>query len=263
LIEAGAAALLAGDEALLAAELAPGRPLLRWYRVTTPAVVLGLAQRHRRDELVDRARCAERGVAVLERRAGGGLVLLDRGMLCLTLAVPLPHPRIGDDLTESYRWLGDAFAIALRRLGVVEARRLDTAPARAAAAELRALAGPQDATGHSAAADPARAARVARLLLDTCYGGPSPHEVFVRGAKLVGFAQVRRRDRALYQVGLLLHDQSALADLVPGDDEGVRDAFRAELRRRTIGLDALTAGPDPAHLVAALEPTVRAALDQR
>ena len=31
-------------------------------------------------------------------------------MLCGAICVPLPDPRVGADLTESYRWLGEYFA---------------------------------------------------------------------------------------------------------------------------------------------------------
>ena len=221
--------LLADDERLLEGELR--QTACRWYRASGSAVVLGLAQQRRVEGVIDRRRCAERGIAVVPRRAGGGLVLLDAEMLCLTLAVPLPHPTIGDDLTESYRWLGEAFVAALRRLGVDAARRVEVEPAR------QALRGLRDERRH---ANP-----VAELLLETCYAVPSPHEVLVDEKKLVGFAQVRRRDRALFQVGLLLRDQAPLAELVQTPDQAVRETYRSELRRRTVGLADLLPGITP------------------
>jgi lipoate---protein ligase len=225
-------ALLAADEALLLAN----QPRLRWSIATAPALVLGFAQRRRAAELIDPARMATHGVRTLERRAGGGLVFLDAGMLCLTVVLPAPHPLLGDDVTESYRWLGDALAAGLRRLGVGDAARIETGAARAAAAALRARSDP-----------------IGYLLRETCYAAPSPHEVLVGDAKLVGFAQVRRRDRALFQVGLLLRDQSGLADLVRLEDERDRARYRSELRQRTIGLDRLLpSAPDPEAIARAL-----------
>src|SRR6185437_7460724 len=109
------------------------------------------------------ARCAAAGVEVLHRRAGGGAVLVDRDtMLCGAICLPLPHPLLGDDLTASYRWLGEHLSA---RLG---ARRVEVAEARADVATLKSRGDP-----------------VARLLLGACYGALSPHEVVMGTAKLV------------------------------------------------------------------------------
>ena len=64
---------------------------------------------------------------------------------------------------------------------------------------------------------------MSRLLLTTCYGALSPHEVVVGTAKLVGLAQIRRRHAALFQFGILLQDQSPLADLLVVPDEPTRE----------------------------------------
>jgi lipoate-protein ligase A len=205
---------LAADEALLEHVKAGGPTLVRWYRVSAPAVVLGLGLRRRTAEVVDLERCSARGIEVLQRSAGGGAVLLDDGMVCCSVCLALPDARVGDDLTASYAWLGEEFA---SRLGL---RRVEVAEARADVAGLKA-----------------RSDAVAGLLLSACYGALSPHEVVdAQGAKVVGLAQVRRRHAALYQVGILLRDQSPLADLLRVPDEATREALRDELRRRTAGV---------------------------
>jgi len=205
---------LARDEALLD-NVRPGGPSLeRWYVAASPAVVVGLGLRHRLAEVVDLARCEAAGVDVLHRRAGGGAVLVAQdNMVCGAICLPVPHPLLGDDLTGSYRWLGEHLA---RRLA---ARRVEVAEARADVAMLKSL------DDH-----------VSRLLLTACYGALSPHEVVLGTAKLVGLAQIRRRHAALFQVGILLHDQSRLADFLVVPDEPTREQLRAELRRRTTGL---------------------------
>jgi lipoate-protein ligase A len=207
---------LARDEALLDA----AGPATRWYTVTRPAVVVGLALHRRIAEVVDTDCCAERGIDVFARLAGGGAVLLDPGgMICCTVCVPLPDPRVGADLTESYRWLGEHFAA---RLGL---RHVEVAEARADIATLRA----QNNT----------------LVLNACYGALSPHEVVnADGAKIVGLAQVRRKHAALFQVGILLRDQSPLADLLRMPDEATRENVRAELRRRSAGISARLVQPE-------------------
>jgi lipoate-protein ligase A len=213
---------LARDEALLETVEPGGEPRMRWYTVTEPAVVLGLALHHRAAEVIDARRCAQAHVEVLHRTAGGGAVLLDKGMVCCAVCLPLPDPRVPPDLTESYYWLGEHFAqrLALRRVLVDDAR--------ADIAHLRQRTDP-----------------LARLLLNTCYGGLSPHEVVnPQGAKIVGLAQVRRRHAALFQVGILLRDQSALADLLRVPDEVTRAALKDELRRRSAGISARLVEPE-------------------
>jgi lipoate-protein ligase A len=224
---------LAADQALL--DDPP--PAIRWWLPASPAVVLGVGLRPRLAEIVDLERCGQAGVPVLDRRSGGGALLLDEQLLCGAIA--LPTAVVPRDVTESYGWLGDRLATGLGRLGI-DARRVEVAEARADVATLRA----------SAADDP-----VSRLLLSTCYGALSPHEVVVGAepaAKLVGLAQVRRRQAALFQFGILLRDQSRLADYLRVEDADTRAALRKELSRRTVGLASLT-DRSVAEVVAAVE----------
>ena len=193
---------IAADEALLDSPLSQ----VRLWLPSQPAVVVGLALHHRLGSVVDVERCNAAGVEVVERRAGGGALLLDESVVCGAICLPATP-----DLTESYRWLGEALAMAL------DARRVEVAEAR------------QDVTNLRARND-----EVSRLLLDTCYGALSPHEVVIGHQKVVGLAQIRRRDRALFQFGVLLRDQSLLADylLVHGE----REQLRHQLAQRTTGL---------------------------
>jgi lipoate-protein ligase A len=201
-------------------------PLVRWWVASAPAVVVGLGLRHRLASIVDIERCRAVGVDVLERRAGGGALLLDEHMLCG--AVCLPAANVAHDVTESYRWLGDLLAARLRAAGVSGARRVEVAEAREDVAVLKARNDP-----------------VARILLATCYGALSPHEVVVGAAKLVGIAQIRRRRGALFQFGILRRDQSALADYLHVPDEATRAELREALRRRTIGVEVSLGGSQP------------------
>jgi lipoate---protein ligase len=211
-------------------------PAMRWYVPAAPALVLGLAQRTRGAELVDLERCRQAGVEVLERRAGGGVVLLDESVVCCTIGLRLPNPLIDDDLTESYRWVGDAFAAALRQLGVAGTRRVEVAEARQDVASLRQ-----------------RSDVVGRYLLAACYGALSPHEVVVDGAKVVGLAQIRRRHAALYQIGVLLANQSRVADLLRVHDVAEREQLRAAIGDRSAGVQV-----DPGQLAAEVSPALAA-----
>ena len=80
-------------------------------------------------------------------------------------------------------------------------------------------------------------------------------EIVVGKSKLVGFAQVRRRHAALFQVGILLRDQSRLADFMRVPDVARRAVLRATLKERSVGLEALVQPlPSVPELVAALSP---------
>jgi lipoate---protein ligase len=183
-----------GDEELLSG--VSDTPLQRWWIASSPAIVVGLALHHRLDAVLDVDRCRAEGVAVIQRRAGGGAVWLDEHVLCGAICLPLSD--VPSDVTESYRWVGECLASALggRRVSVEEARA-DLNPLR-----------------------------------DACFGALSPHEVVdADGRKFVGLAQVRRRHAALFQVGVLCdgRDQSRLADFLrPPTGDG--------LRRRSAGV---------------------------
>jgi lipoate---protein ligase len=202
-------------------------------------VVVGLGLRHRVSQIVDIERCNAAGVRILERRSGGGAVLVDRdNMLCGAICMPVPHPLLGDDLTASYRWLGEHFSTRLAALGVPGTRRVEVEEARSDVARLKSEG---DA--------------LSRVLLAACYGALSPHEVVVGSAKLVGLAQIRRRHAALFQFGVLLQDQSPMADLLMVPDESTREELRAALRRRTVGLaQLLEPVPDYRALIQKISP---------
>jgi lipoate-protein ligase A len=210
---------IAADEDLLERVHATGSTLLRWWLPAAPAVVVGLGLRHRLQQVVDLDRCAAAGIDVLERSAGGAALLLDDQLVCGAVCVPLPDLRVGTDITESYRWLGDLLVHALRATTNASVRRIDVQEARSDVASLRTRSNP-----------------LGSLILSTCFGALSPHEVALGRAKLVGIAQVRRRHAALFQFGFLLRDQAPLADLLRVPDEALRDALAAELRQRTVGL---------------------------
>ena len=209
------------DEALVEHIQPGGPPLVRWWLAASPAVVVGLGMRRRLASLVDVERCRAAGVDILERRAGGGALLLDQHMLCGAVCVPIAS--VPSDVTESYRWLGDELVLRLRALGFSGARRVDVEDARADVAAIRTRDDP-----------------VARVIGSTCYGVLSPHEVVVGAKKLVGLAQVRRRHAALFVFGVLLLNQSQLAEYLQVPDEATRQQLRRELMDRTVGLAELT-----------------------
>jgi lipoate-protein ligase A len=170
---AGGAALLAGVAHAGAAGQVP-RPSVRWYSVAAPALVIGAGQPLAQ---VESTACAAAGITVHRRSSGGTAVLLEPTMLMQDVALPRAHLLHRSDVTDSYRWLGAVWVAALQRLGL-DAALIAVADARADTKALDTLT---------------------RL---ACYGGRSPYEVSIGGRKVVGFAQVRRRDGVLLQVGI-------------------------------------------------------------
>lgn len=230
-----AVALIAGEAAL---------PALRWYWAATPALILGVFQP---PETANAVACAAHGIPVVRRRSGGTGVLAGPPLLSCDIALPVGHRLAPPDVTESYRWLGEAWLTTLSGLGVPGLRLVPVAEVRA---------------------DPYRAPRQppadgiwsdADLVHRACFGSLSPYEVAVGPRKLVGLAQVRRRGGVLLQVGLpLVWQADLLADLLaprPAD----RDRLAAGLRAHACGLsDLITPVPTPATLMAAFEATLAA-----
>ncbi|KAB8140567.1 ligase [Chloroflexia bacterium SDU3-3] len=205
---------LASGIAMLAQLEHQATPALRWSRVAPASLILGSSQRV--GEL-DLAACAQAGLAIHRRASGGGIVL-NEDMLQLDIALPRSHPLATDDVTESYRWVGEAWADAFAALGVAT----------------QALAVPA-AREDTRSRDP--------LLRHVCFGGQSPYEVMVGGRKLVGLAQIRRRGNALFQIGIYTRWQpqrnAELLALAPPDRERLAEL----LGQRVIGLEEL--GPQP------------------
>ncbi len=206
---------LAAAEAMLVGLAHEPRPALRWYGAAGRALVLGSGQRLTD---ADGAALAAAGATLHKRASGGTAVLFVPGLLMQDIALPAAHPLRRDDVSESYRWLGELWAEALGEFGV--------------AAELISIPA---ARADGGALDP--------LVRRACFGGRSPYEVLAGGRKLVGFSQIRRRQGALFQVGLYARwPGRELAGLLRlSADE--RESMVAALQARVAGLDELLPAP--------------------
>jgi lipoate-protein ligase A len=153
--------------------LQPGdTPLLRWYRPTDVAIVLGRGQQA--------ATFTGGDVPVLGRFSGGGAVLMDDGLLSLDVIVPAGHRLIEGDLSAPFLRIGTAWYEALDQLGVPG---------------VVMHAGPAAVSRRGSDRD--------RLLAAICYATLGRGEITSAGRKIVGLAQRRRRPGALIQCGLL------------------------------------------------------------
>lgn len=201
------------------------RLAMRWSEITQPALILGSSERL---DDVNFEACSARGVRVYRRASGGGAVLTEAS-LALDLVVPPGDALDVDDVTASYRWLGETWALALARLGI-EARVVSVAEARADAQTLHPL------------------------LKRACFGGLSPFEVVVGPRKIVGLSQRRRRSGALLQAGLYLRWSSASTAELVTQTEADQAALTALLDRRVAGLNTVGRGElDSAAVIQAVE----------
>lgn len=212
-LQQGAAApVLAGSEALLEVLGASGQPALRWYIIERPALILGSSQRIAE---VDFDACEAAGVSVHRRRSGGTAVYADATLLSLDVALPAGHRLLSQNVTIAYRWFGEVWREALNRLGVVT-DVIEDAPARALNTSL----------------EPA--------VKQVCFGGVSPYEVLVGQRKLVGLAQVRRRQGGLLQAGIYLRwEPERISGLLNGTPQE-RQTRGALLRDRALGLHEMS-----------------------
>ncbi len=213
-----AAEQLATVEALLAGLAHTRQPALRWYGASSRALVLGAGQKLTE---IDLAACHSAAIPLHRRSSGGAAVLFEPDFLMLDIALPNDHWLRLDDVTESYGWLGSVWVATLQQLGL-PARTMSVAEARS---DTQAL-------------DP--------LAKRVCFGGRSPYEVLVEEAKVIGFAQIRRRNGVVFQVGLYTSwVPEHLVNLL-ALSQAERTSLSDQLRQRVAGLsDLLPTPPAP------------------
>jgi len=145
-------------------------PTLRLYAWAAPTLSLGYGQD--RDDDVDLAACAARGIPVIRRATGGRAVLHDRE-ITYSVAVPAGAEPFGAGLDAAYSAVAAGLLAGLQQLG------------------LEASLAPRERGG----APPGRRAG--------CFASVARHEIVACGRKLVGSAQ-RRSGGAFLQQGSIL-----------------------------------------------------------
>jgi lipoate-protein ligase A len=150
--------------------LADVRPRIVVCAAEAAALVLGSRQPF---DTVDVDACRRAGIDVVQRRSGGGVVLVEPGAMCwLDVVVPATDPRfesVAHDVGASMRWLGEHVAAALRSFGVAAVKVHD---------------------------GPMTGGRWSPLV---CFAGVGPGEVLLGRRKLVGISQRRTRRGARFQ----------------------------------------------------------------
>jgi lipoate-protein ligase A len=195
---------MAVDEAILTA-VAEGRsqPTLRFFAWEPPCLSIGYNQATNE---VDIIKCQQGGVDLV-RRPTGGRAILHTDELTYSIVAPQDEPRVAGGVVESYRRLSAGLVRGLRLLGV------DVAQAEAG----------QDQDADVSAA---------------CFDAPSAYEVTAGGRKLVGSAQVRRKQAVLQHGSLPLQgDITRICYYLVVPSEERREELRQELQARATSLE--------------------------
>jgi lipoate-protein ligase A len=190
---------MAIDEAILHA-LAEGHgiPTIRFFQWEPPCLSLGYNQ-HWHD--VDETVCQRLGYT-WTRRPTGGKAILHTDEATYSLIIPQNDPRIQGGIVESYRALSFGLLKGLEKLGV-QAKQ-------ATKADIQAQKQARDAKG------------------PVCFDIPSSYEITWQGKKLIGSAQLRRKQVVLQHGTLPLHgDLNRILEVLTLSDEA--QARQAEL----------------------------------
>ena len=140
------------------------------FDVSRPAVVLGSSQD---PAIIDSEACATRGVDIVRRRSGGGLVLLEPGAQAwVDVVIPRDDRHWEDDVSKAFGWLAEAWQSALSSLGIST----------------------EAVTGRLVVG------RWGRLI---CFAGRGPGELLLGGSKVVGMSMRRTREGARFQTTAL------------------------------------------------------------
>jgi lipoate-protein ligase A len=196
---------MAVDEAIMLA-VSDGKalPTLRLYDWSPLCLSLGYGQRLRDADLnrIDTA-----GWQIV-RRPTGGKAILHGNELTYSVAIPKDHELAQGDVVESYRRISEALLRALTYLGLSPASEMQ-------------------AKGNSG-------------LGPVCFEVPSHYEITSGGKKLIGSAQVRRKDGILQHGTLPLSGDIALiCDALAYDNESSREAAKELVRERATTLEAV------------------------
>ena len=176
---------MAIDEAIMIAHrggLVP--PTIRFYQWSPPAVSLGYFQDLEKE--IDIAACHNLGIDIVRRPTGGKAVLHDKE-LTYSFIIRENHSIVNDSILETYKKISGGIIRGLSYLGI----KSELVPLRGKLENN--LLGRSDKT------------RIHHLdFKSICFSIPSQYEVQVKGKKIVGSAQVRKRGVVLQHGSLLI-----------------------------------------------------------
>jgi len=188
---------MAIDEAIMIAHregLVP--PTIRFYQWSPPAVSLGYFQDLQKEIDVDV--CQDMGIDIVRRPTGGKAVLHDKE-LTYSFIIRENHPLVNNSILETYKKISGGMIRGLSYIGVT--------------AELVPLREKSE-IHHSD-------------FKSICFSVPSQYEVQVEGKKIIGSAQVRKREIVLQHGSLLIElEKDKLFSVFNFPSAQIRERFK-------------------------------------
>jgi len=176
---------MAIDEAIMIAHrkgLVP--PTIRFYQWSPPAVSLGYFQDLKKEIDVDA--CMDMGIDIVRRPTGGKAVLHDKE-LTYSFIIKENHPLVNDSILETYKKISEGMIRGLSYLGITA----ELVPLREKLESAPSSYGVKSKIPHSD-------------IKSICFSVPSQYEVQVEGKKILGSAQVRKKEIVLQHGSLLI-----------------------------------------------------------
>jgi lipoate-protein ligase A len=201
---------MAVDEAILeAAGRGESRPTLRLYSWNPPCLSLGHAQPV---SDIDQERLRANSWESV-RRITGGRAILHTDEVTYSVTGPVDEPRLMGSVLESYNRLAKALLSVVMALGV---------PVEVQTGTVKANGDPNP----------------------VCFEVPSTYEITVRGKKLIGSAQARRKDGVLQHGSLPLSgDLTRICEVLHYQGELEREAARQRLLARATTVESVLGRP--------------------
>ena len=188
---------MAVDEILMKGQKLPEAvPTLRFYSWSTPAYSIGYFQDV--DEIAARRRLAEKGVPVVKRITGGGMVLHGED-LTLSLTLKTPTPFLPREIKDSYLKINEALRVGLAEvLPAIDYASCKEVPSGRGGGE-----------------------RV-------CFETPSCYDLLLHKKKVVGSSQRRKDGTLLHQSSLFfkLDNKTLIHCVLRGFEKKWKVAFR-------------------------------------
>jgi len=207
---------MAIDEAIMIAHregLVP--PTIRFYQWSPPAVSLGYFQDLEKEIDVDV--CKNMGIDIVRRPTGGKAVLHDKE-LTYSFIIRENHPLVNDSILETYKKISGGIIRGLSYLGI----KAELVPLRE---KLKSIPSGNEAKSKIPRSD----------IKSICFSVPSQYEVQVMGKKIVGSAQVRKREIVLQHGSLLIElEKDKLFSVFNFPSAQIRERLKTRFRATSL-----------------------------